>query len=163
MRRLIDVRSRLLIVSLFICSCAAMSWAQLTDRTQAPNASNAGIAKSLQDETGAGRGDANTWSSSIFMIQRDPFRSIRRGRQLFQRKFTQLQGQGSNDGDGVGDLNTNGALGAGLSDSCALCHGRPRGSVGAARRGGIRRPAATRSAARESSQVQATDRPAPRP
>ncbi len=130
MRRLIDVRSRFLIVSLFVCSCAAMSWAQLTDRTQAPNTSNTGIAKSLPDETGAGRGDANTWGSSIFIIERDPFRSIRRGRQLFQRKFTRLQGQGANDGDGVGDLNTNGALGAGLSDSCALCHGRPRGSAG---------------------------------
>src|SRR5262250_1587873 len=104
--------------------------AQLTDQTQAPNSAKAGIAKSLQDETGAGRGDANTWNSSIFIIQRDPFRSIRRGRQLFQRKFTRMQGQGANDSDGVGDLNTNGAIGAGLSDSCALCHGRPRGSAG---------------------------------
>src|SRR6266498_2904157 len=93
MRRLIDVRSRFLIVSLFVCSCAAMSWAQLTDRTQAPNASNTGIAKSLPDETGAGRGDANTWGSSIFIIERDPFRSIRRGRQLFQRKFTRLRSE----------------------------------------------------------------------
>jgi hypothetical protein len=61
---------------------------QLTDQTQAPNTAKVGIAKSLQDETGAGRGDINTWNSSIFIIQRDPFRSIRRGRQLFQRKFT---------------------------------------------------------------------------
>jgi di-heme oxidoreductase (putative peroxidase) len=106
------------------------SWAQLTDRTQAPNTAKAGITKSLEDEVGAGRGDANSWNSSIFIMQRDPFRSIRRGRQLFQRKFTRMQGQGANDGDGVGDLDTNGALGAGLSDSCALCHGRPRGSAG---------------------------------
>ena len=84
----------------------------------------------MQDEAGAGRGDATTWNSSIFIIQRDPFRSIRRGRQLFQRKFTRMQGQGANDGDGLGDLNTNGAIGAGLADSCALCHGRPRGSAG---------------------------------
>jgi hypothetical protein len=116
------------IISLFF---PTLMHAQLTDQTQAPNAAKVGIAKSLQDETGAGRGDANTWNSSIFIIQRDPFRSIRRGRQLFQRKFTRMQGQGTNDGDGVGDLNTNGALGAGLSDSCALCHGRPRGSAGA--------------------------------
>src|SRR5204863_4810392 len=88
------------------------------------------IAKSLQDEIGAGRGDRNSWNSSIFIIQRDPFRSIRRGRQLLQRKFTRMQGQGANDGDGLGDLNTNGAIGAGLADSCALCHGRPRGSAG---------------------------------
>jgi hypothetical protein len=32
--------------------------------------------------------------------------------------------------DGVGDINSNLALGAGLSDSCAGCHGRPRGSAG---------------------------------
>jgi len=53
---------------------------------------------------------------------------VRRGRQLFQRKFTRLQGQGANKGDGAGGLDTNGAIGAGLADSCALCHGRPRGS-----------------------------------
>src|SRR5258708_38897496 len=69
--------------------------------------------------------------SSIFIINRDPFRSVRRGRQLFQRKFTRLQGQGANEGDGVGDINTNNAIGAGLADSCSLCHGRPRGSAGA--------------------------------
>jgi len=103
-------------VLLFLWSVA--SWAQLTDRTQAPNTAKAGIAKSLEDEVGPGRGDANNWNSSIFIIQRDPFRSIRRGRQLFQRKFTRMQGQGANDGDGLGDLNTNGALGAGRSDSC---------------------------------------------
>lgn len=113
------------------CMEPALTSAQLTDRTQAPNTAKAGIAKSFQDQTGAGRGDANTWGSSVFVIRRDPFRSIRRGRQLFQRKFTHLQGQGANDGDGNGDLDTNGALGAGLSDSCALCHGRPRGSAGA--------------------------------
>jgi len=105
--------------------------AQLTDRTQAPNTANVGIAKSLQEETGASRGDVMTPGSSIFIINRDPFRSVRRGRQLFQRKFTRAQGQGANEGDGSGDLNTNGAIGAGLSDSCALCHGRPRGSAGA--------------------------------
>src|SRR5207302_107232 len=113
---------------LFLWSVA--SWAQLTDRTQAPNTAKAGITRSLEDEVGAGRGDANSWNSSVFIMQRDPFRSIRRGRQLFQRKFTRMQGQGANDGDGLGDLDTNGALGAGLSDSCALCHGRPRGSAG---------------------------------
>jgi hypothetical protein len=105
-------------------------WAQLTDRTQAPSTAKTGIAKSLQEETGAGRGDIMTPGSSIFIINRDPFRSIRRGRQLFQRKFTRAQGQGPNEGDGVGDLDTDPAIGAGLSDSCALCHGRPRGSAG---------------------------------
>lgn len=123
-------KARHLCSAVLLCLCGVASWAQLTDRTQAPSTANAGIAKSLQDETGSGRGEANSWNSSIFIIERDPFRSVRRGRQLFQRKFTRLQGQGANEGDGVGELNSNGALGAGLSDSCALCHGRPRGSAG---------------------------------
>jgi len=113
-----------------VCLWSTVVWGQLTDRTQAPSTAKAGIAKSLQDETGAGRGDIMTPGSSIFIINRDPFRSIRRGRQLFQRKFTHAQGQGPNEGDGVGDLDTDPAIGAGLSDSCALCHGRPRGSAG---------------------------------
>jgi len=71
-----------------------------------------------------------TPDSSAFIIARDPFRAIRRGRQLFQRKFLRSQGQGPLADDGVGDLNTNLAIGAGLSDSCAGCHGRPRGAAG---------------------------------
>ena len=105
--------------------------AQMIDNTQATNTIQGGIHKSLSDEIGAGRGNVLAPNSSIYIINRDPFRSIRRGRQLFQRKFTQAQGQGPNEGDGVGDLDSNLALGAGLTDSCALCHGRPRGSAGA--------------------------------
>jgi di-heme oxidoreductase (putative peroxidase) len=104
--------------------------AQMVDDTEAPNVANAGIHKSLQDEIGTGRGNLLMPNSSIYLIGRDPFRSIRRGRQLFQRKFTHVQGQGPNEGDGVGDINTDLGIGAGLSDSCALCHGRPRGSAG---------------------------------
>ncbi len=104
--------------------------AQMIDNTQAPNTAKAGINKSLLDEIGAGRGDVMTSGSSVYIINRDPFRSVRRGRQLFQRKFTRLQGQGANEKDGVGDINNDLAIGAGLSDSCALCHGRPRGSAG---------------------------------
>ncbi len=77
-----------------------------------------------------GRGDVMTPDSSCFIISRDPFRAIRRGRQLFQRKFTRAEGQGPNVGDGNGDINTTLAIGAGLTDSCAACHGRPRGSAG---------------------------------
>ncbi len=109
---------------------AAPAHAQMIDNTQAPNTAKAGINKSLLDEIGAGRGDVNTPGSSVYLINRDPFRSIRRGRQLFQRKFTRLQGQGANEKDGVGDINNDIAIGAGLADSCALCHGRPRGSAG---------------------------------
>ena len=104
--------------------------AQMIDNTQAPNTAKAGINKSLLDEIGPGRGDVMTPGSSVYIINRDPYRSIRRGRQLFQRKFTHVQGQGPNEKDGVGDINTDIAIGAGLSDSCALCHGRPRGSGG---------------------------------
>ena len=52
------------------------------------------IAKSLAEQVGAGHGDDRTWGSSVYLIKRDPARSIRRGRQLFQRKFTQFQGLG---------------------------------------------------------------------
>ena len=37
---------------------------------------------------GAGQGDAFTPNSSIYFINRDPAWAIRRGRQIFQRKFT---------------------------------------------------------------------------
>src|SRR5260370_6750150 len=108
----------------------SMAQAQLVDNAHAPSVAKGGINESVQQEIGAGRGDAMTPDSSIFIIQRDPCRSVRRCRQLFQRKFTRLQGQGSNEGDGTGNIDTDIAIGAGLSDSCALCHGRPRGSAG---------------------------------
>ena len=120
-------------IVLGVCLLPALcspSGAQMIDNTLATSKAKAGINKSLSDEIGAGRGDVMMPGSSTFIIDRDPFRSIRRGRQLFQRKFTRENGQGPNEGDGVGDLNTNNAIGAGLTDSCALCHGRPRGSAG---------------------------------
>jgi len=110
---------------------APFASAQLVDNNLAPNTAKAGINKSLADEIGPGRGDIMTPNSSLFIINRDPFRAIRRGRQLFQRKFTREQGQGPNNGDGTGNINLVGGIGAGLSDSCAGCHGRPRGSAGA--------------------------------
>jgi len=109
---------------------SATALGQLVDKTKAPNRANEGINKSLSGQIGAGRGDLNTPGSSMFIINRDPFRAIRRGRQIFQRKFTRLEGQGPNVGDGSGDVGSNLAIGAGLSDSCAACHGRPRGSAG---------------------------------
>jgi mono/diheme cytochrome c family protein len=104
--------------------------AQLIDRTKAPNEAQEGIAKSLSEQIGMGRGTDHTPGSSRYLIARDPFRAIRRGRQLFQRKFTRDEGQGPSVGDGRGDINTVLAIGAGLADSCAACHGRPRGSAG---------------------------------
>ncbi|HET6373258.1 MAG TPA: di-heme oxidoredictase family protein [Candidatus Polarisedimenticolia bacterium] len=104
--------------------------AQLNDKKQTPNSAGEGINKSMHEQEGAGRGDIMTPESSLFIIKRDPFRSIRRGRQLFQRKFTIEQGLGPRTLDGVGDIEQDGSLGAGLGDSCASCHGRPRGSAG---------------------------------
>ena len=93
--------------------------AQLTDMTQTPNTANSGISKSLSQQIGAGRGSLITPDSSRFVIARDPFRAIRRGRQLFQRKFTAAQGLGPRTDDGVGNIETDASHGAGLSDSCA--------------------------------------------
>ncbi len=110
--------------------------AQLTDVTQTPNTASrvspttSGINKSLSEQVGAGQGDIFTPGSSAFIINRDPFRAIKRGRQIFQRKFTFAQGSGPRRGDGIGNIEVDGKLGAGLADSCAACHGRPRGSAG---------------------------------
>ena len=109
---------------------AAPARGQMIDQTQAPNLALDGIKKSLAEQIGAGRGNTMTPDSASFVINRDPFRAIRRGRQIFQRKFTRLQSQGPGVDDGEGDINTTIAIGAGLSDSCASCHGRPRGSAG---------------------------------
>lgn len=89
------------------------------------------INRTLDDQIGAGQGNANTPGSSVYLIKRDPARSIRRGRQLFQRKFTVFEGQGPRVNDtSTGDITATRILGAGLADSCAACHGRPRGSAG---------------------------------
>ncbi len=124
------------ILVIFVCTAlfcwlAPASRAQLPDKTVTPNAASAGINKSFSQQAGAGRGDIMTPDSSLFIINRDPFRAIRRGRQLFQRKYTGLQGFGPLFGDGVGNIEVSLAIGAGLVDSCAGCHGRPRGAAGA--------------------------------
>ena len=121
--------------ALAACMCAVTLFApeghaQLPDRTVTPNAAGEGINKSYADQIGAGRGNVLTQGSSLYIITRDPFRSIRRGRQIFQRKFTRAQGVGPLFGDGLGNIEVDLAIGAGLSDSCASCHGRPRGAAG---------------------------------
>ncbi|MCM3902820.1 MAG: hypothetical protein ND866_14035 [Pyrinomonadaceae bacterium] len=111
----------------------ASALAQFPDKTRNPNVANEGINKSLTQQIGAGRGNATTPQSSAYIIARDPFRAIRRGRQLFQRKFLQSEGQGpiTGEGDGRTDIGTDLIIGAGLADSCAACHALPRGSAGA--------------------------------
>ena len=124
--------------STFVCAlgtafmCASPAFAQLTDETQAtPNVAGGAIGKSLAEQIGAGHGNTDSYGSAVYLIKRDPARSIRRGRQLFQRKFTARQGLGPRvDFDSEGDLMEVPALGAGLVDSCAGCHGRPRGAAG---------------------------------
>ncbi|QPJ63786.1 MAG: thiol oxidoreductase-like protein [Candidatus Nitronauta litoralis] len=125
----------LVFVLAVLLSCQAgfetEAFAQLTDITQTPNTAGRGIALSLEQQISVGSGNITTPDSSHYQIKRDPARAIRRGRQLFQRKFTRAQGQGPRTStDGIGDIETIGALGAGLSDSCAACHGLPRGSAG---------------------------------
>jgi len=66
----------------------------------------------------------------ILSLREIPFVPIARGRQLFQRKFNVAQGMGPRTDDGIGDIETDLSIGAGLADSCAACHGRPRGSAG---------------------------------
>ena len=121
-------RLALVLITLFPCSHPAV--AQETDQTQTPNAALGGILKSLREQVGAGRGDDLTPASSLYIISRDPFRSIARGRQLFQRKFTDAQGLGPRLRDGIGNIGSHPAIGAGLADSCAACHGRPQGAAG---------------------------------
>ena len=109
----------LLVTAVLVLLLGGPARAQLTDISQAPNTIGAGIQKSLSQEIGAGRGDMLTPEASLYLIQRDPFRSIARGRQLFQRKFSAAQGLGPRKNDGIGNLDLDAALGAGLSDSCA--------------------------------------------
>ncbi|MET0532849.1 MAG: di-heme oxidoredictase family protein [Steroidobacter sp.] len=128
---LIHARHRWMPVAVLVCACYTQNAnAQLTDQTQTPNVERAGIFKSLEEQIGAGVGNVMTPGSSTFITMRDPARSIRRGRQLFQRKFTDAQGFGPRTNDGIGDIHAQAAIGAGLVDSCAGCHGRPRGSAG---------------------------------
>jgi hypothetical protein len=124
------------LLGVFVLAHTTISAAQLLDYSQvdeggAIQGQGAVIGKSLASQIGAGHGDIYTWASSQYLIARDPARSIRRGRQLFQRKFSQLEGLGPRvNTASSGDVTQSRALGAGLSDSCAACHGRPRGSAG---------------------------------
>jgi hypothetical protein len=125
------LRDIILRVTLGVSAAAAgPAEAQLVDQNFTPNAAREGIVKGLNEQIGNGRGNPDTPNTSLYIINRDPFRAVRRGRQIFQRKFTRQQGQGPMVSDGRGDIVANPALGAGLGDSCATCHGRPRGSAG---------------------------------
>src|SRR2546427_10194299 len=97
-------RSRILVLTVYCVSASVALQAQLIDKTKAPNPANEGINKSLADEIGAGTGDTMTPNSAAFNIARDPYRAIRRGRQLFQRKFQRHDGSGPYQRDASGDI-----------------------------------------------------------
>ena len=125
------------VVSLLIAGLPDTGHAQLAECGQiggaAVNDAAPGgcINKTLAEQIGAGHGDEMTPGSAVYLIKRDPARSIRRGRQLFQRKFTAAEGLGPRvNATSTGDITETRALGAALADSCAACHGRPRGSAG---------------------------------
>jgi len=133
MKIAVPVKSKLVLscVGAGICLLSGTTvLAQETDITQTPNIANAGIKKSLEEQIGIVPGGLHIADSALYIIKRDPFRAIARGRNLFQRKFTVAQGFGPRTGDGLGDIETDGSLGAGLTDSCAACHGRPKGAAG---------------------------------
>jgi mono/diheme cytochrome c family protein len=135
----------LICAAVFVLAASTKIVGQLVDRNKAPNVANEGITRPLTglapdgtpSQIGDGRGTVDTPNSSLNVIAFDPFRAIRRGRQLFQRKFSVETRDGvENDGFGPGLGNTRGninairEIGAGVVDSCAGCHGRPRGSAG---------------------------------
>lgn len=123
-----------ILLSVVVCAAVtivpSLAQAQLRDVKEkiSGNTVNEGIQKNLPEEVGAGRGDILTRNSSLYIIKRDPFRAIRRGRQLFQRKF--LPTQGFSGRDRAGNIQADPSIGAGVVDSCAGCHSRPRGSAG---------------------------------
>jgi len=122
-------------LSLIICAPVNAQLAECAQVDQGGNISASAvggcIAKTLQEQIGTGHGDEFQFGSAVYLIKRDPARSIRRGRQLFQRKFSAAEGQGPRvNHTSTGDITHSRALGAGLSDSCASCHGRPRGTAG---------------------------------
>jgi hypothetical protein len=124
----------LILAIVFVLAASAKMLGQLVDRNKAPNTSGDGISRPLigfpyPSQIGDGRSGSDP-NASQNVIAFDPFRAIRRGRQLFQRKFGRVDGQGTAAGDGSGNIDTDLAIGAGLSDSCAGCHGRPRGAAG---------------------------------
>ena len=89
------------------------------------------IARPYDLQLGPGQGNDSTPWSSTYLVKRDPARAIRRGRQLFQRKFSLFEGLGPRvSANSSGDIFKTRRLGAGLSDRCAACHGRPRGAAG---------------------------------
>ena len=70
-------RSSLIVLGLAGSLFIQASQAQLVDETQvSPTVPGGTIGKSLEEQVGAGRGDVTTPQSSVYLIKRDPARSI---------------------------------------------------------------------------------------
>ena len=79
-----SIQKAKLLSCLVLLACFGAIWlftpsgrAQLPDKTVTPNTANEGINKSFEQQVGAGRGSVNTPGSSLFIINRDPFRAVR--------------------------------------------------------------------------------------
>ena len=110
--------------------CMDPAEAQLTDLTQTPNAENAGIFKSLQQQIGAGVGNLTTpvlRSTSSPAIPPAPSGAAGNCSSASSR-FCRASVPAPTTASATS--HTSGAIGAGLIESCAGCHGRPRGSAG---------------------------------
>src|SRR6185436_17166962 len=95
------LRTRVLCASAVvgILTSAAGASAQEVDQVSAPNQVNVGAAKGIVHQIGDGPGNANTFPTARYIIALDPARAIRRGRNLFQRKFKHSEGQGPRTND----------------------------------------------------------------
>ncbi len=134
-RRLTDVSRTIACGFGLTLSCgvafSALVDRSLVDQSYTVDAPGGVVLRSYQDQIGTGQGDSETYGSSNYIIARDPLRSVRRGRQLFQRKFSEQEGLGPRlNFSSSGDITHSRALGAGSADSCSSCHGNPKGSAG---------------------------------
>ena len=132
------------VLQMFLATVAA---AQMIDNTQAPSTAKAGINKSLLDEIGAGRGSVMTAGSSLYIINRDP--SARSGGAASSFSASSPASRaGAKRKRTAWATSTRYCHWCRTADSCAWCHGRPRGSGGT---GGRRRHAPDSRDARTSS------------
>ena len=87
-----STRVRLLFLASMAAAYQPLAHAQLIECYQAGifsgETGQGCIVKTLQEQIGSGHGDEYIFGSAVYLVKRDPARSIRRGRQLFQRKFS---------------------------------------------------------------------------
>ena len=128
-------RKHLPVLAVMLRSVCSMetAQAQLTDNTQTPNTENAGniqIIAAWQQSVRAS-GMHTTPGSSTFIT----FSAIRPGQSgadasCSRENSRMVRASARGSGRRRATLHANAAIGAGLIDSCAGCHGRPRGSAG---------------------------------